>query len=45
MIFALTKGCDVGGPSGTAAPVFIGVAVTAVIAFVVSLAQGGIDPA
>jgi glycerol uptake facilitator protein len=45
MIFALTEGCNVGRPSDTMAPLFIGATVTAVIAFVAPLTQAGINPA
>lgn len=45
MIFALTEGCNVGRPSDTMAPVFIGATVTVVIAFIAPLTQAGINPA
>lgn len=45
MIFALTEGCNVGRPSDTIAPVFIGATVAIVIALVAPLTQAGINPA
>lgn len=45
MIFSLTEGCNVGRPSETMAPVFIGATVTVLIALMAPLTQCGINPA
>ncbi|MDR0349379.1 MAG: aquaporin family protein [Tannerella sp.] len=45
LIFALTEGCNVGRPSDTMAPVFIGLTVTSVICLVAPLTQAGLNPA
>ena len=44
-IFALTEGCNVGRPSDTMAPVFIGLTVTSVICLIAPLTQAGLNPA
>lgn len=45
MIFSLTEGCNVGRPSETMAPVFIGATVSVLIALFAPLTQCGINPA
>ncbi len=45
MIFSLTEGCNVGRPSATLAPVFIGATVAVLIALFAPLTQCGINPA
>lgn len=45
MIFSLTEGCNVGRPSNGAAPVFIGLTVTAIICLLAPLTQAGLNPA
>lgn len=45
MIFSLTEGCNVGRPSDGAAPVFIGLTVSAVICLLAPLTQAGLNPA
>ena len=45
LIFLLTEGCNVGRPSDVLAPVFIGTAVTALIAVMAPLTQTGLNPA
>jgi len=45
MIFALTEGCNVGGPGDSLAPVFIGLTVSAIICLVAPLTQAGLNPA
>ncbi|MDR2938532.1 MAG: aquaporin family protein [Prevotellaceae bacterium] len=45
LIFALTEGCNVGRPSDTMAPVFIGLTVTSIICLVAPLTQAGLNPA
>ena len=45
MIFSLTEGCNVGRPSNGAAPVFIGLSVTAIICLIAPLTQAGLNPA
>ncbi|MDR3308616.1 MAG: aquaporin family protein [Tannerella sp.] len=45
MIFALTEGCNVGRPSDTMAPVFIGFTVMSIICLVAPLTQAGLNPA
>lgn len=45
MIFSLTEGCNVGRPSNGAAPVFIGLSVTAIICLLAPLTQAGLNPA
>ncbi|MDR0415343.1 MAG: aquaporin family protein [Prevotellaceae bacterium] len=45
LIFALTEGCNVGRPSSTVAPVFIGAAVTSIICLIAPLTQAGLNPA
>lgn len=44
-IFALTEGCNVGRPSDTMAPVFIGLTVTSIICLIAPLTQAGLNPA
>ena len=44
-IFALTEGCNVGRPSDTTAPVFIGLTVTSIICLIAPLTQAGLNPA
>jgi glycerol uptake facilitator protein len=45
LIFALTEGCNVGRPSDTMAPVFIGLTVSSIICLVAPLTQAGLNPA
>lgn len=45
MIFALTEGCNVGRPSDTLAPLFIGLTVSSIICLVAPLTQAGLNPA
>jgi glycerol uptake facilitator protein len=45
LIFALTEGCNVGRPSNTMAPVFIGLTVTSIICLIAPLTQAGLNPA
>jgi glycerol uptake facilitator protein len=45
MIFSLTEGCNVGRPSDAAAPVFIGLSVSAIICLLAPLTQAGLNPA
>ena len=45
MIFSLTEGCNVGRPSNGAAPVFIGLSVSAIICILAPLTQAGLNPA
>lgn len=45
MIFSLTEGCNIGRPSDTAVPVFIGMTVTILIAILAPFTQTGINPA
>lgn len=45
MIFALTEGCNVGRPSETLAPLFIGLTVSSIICLVAPLTQAGLNPA
>ncbi len=45
LIFALTEGCNVGRPSDTMAPVFIGLTVTSIICLIAPLTQAGLNPA
>ena len=42
-IFALTEGCNVGRPSDTMAPVFIGLSVSSIICFDRSIDTGGAE--
>lgn len=44
-IFALTEGCNVGRPSDTMAPLFIGLTVTSIICLIAPLTQAGLNPA
>jgi len=44
-IFALTEGCNVGRPSDTMTPIFIGLSVTSIICLVAPLTQAGLNPA
>lgn len=44
-IFALTEGCNVGRPSDTMAPVFIGLTVASIIFLIAPLTQAGLNPA
>lgn len=44
-IFALTEGCNVGRPSDTMAPVFIGLTVSSIICLIAPLTQAGLNPA
>ncbi|MDR2038926.1 MAG: aquaporin family protein [Bacteroidales bacterium] len=44
-IFALTEGCNVGRPSDTMAPVFIGLTVGSIICLIAPLTQAGLNPA
>ncbi|MDR2814631.1 MAG: aquaporin family protein [Prevotellaceae bacterium] len=45
LIFALTEGCNVGRPSSTMTPVFIGITVTSIICLIAPLTQAGLNPA
>lgn len=45
MIFALTDGCNVGRPDDALTPVFIGIAVAAIICVIAPLTQAGLNPA
>ncbi len=45
VIFALTEECNVGRPSDTLAPVFIGLSVTSIICLLAPLTQAGLNPA
>jgi glycerol uptake facilitator protein len=45
LVFSLTEGCNVGRPSDTMAPVFIGLAVASIICIVAPLTQAGLNPA
>lgn len=45
LIFALTEGCNLGRPDDSLAPLFIGLAVTAVISVLAPLTQAGLNPA
>jgi glycerol uptake facilitator protein len=45
LVFALTEGCNVGRPDDTLAPVFVGLAVCAIIGLVGPLTQAGLNPA
>lgn len=45
LIFALTEGCNVGRPSDTMAPVFIGLTVSSIIFLIAPLTQAGLNPA
>ena len=44
-IFALTEGCNVGRPSETMQPLFIGLTVSSIIFFIAPLTQAGLNPA
>lgn len=44
-IFALTEGCNVGRPSETLQPLFIGLTVSSIIFFIAPLTQAGLNPA
>lgn len=44
-IFALTEDCNVGRPSVTLQPLFIGLTVSSIIFFVAPLTQAGLNPA
>ncbi len=45
LIFALTEGCNVGRPSSSITPLFIGLTVTLIICLVAPLTQAGLNPA
>lgn len=45
LIFALTEGCNLGRPDDSLAPLFIGLAVTSIIAVIAPLTQAGLNPA
>lgn len=45
MIFLLTEGCNLGRPSDSLAPIFIGATVSTLIAITAPLTQTGINPA
>jgi glycerol uptake facilitator protein len=45
MIFALTEGCNLGRPSDTVSPLFIGLTVTVIISILAPLTQAGLNPA
>lgn len=44
-IFALTEDCNVGRPSETLQPLFIGLTVSSIIFFIAPLTQAGLNPA
>ena len=44
-VFSLTDGCNIGRPDDNLAPLFIGLAVTAIICIIAPLTQAGINPA
>lgn len=44
-IFALTEGCNVGRPSESLAPLFIGLSVSSIIFLIAPLTQAGLNPA
>lgn len=44
-IFALTEDCNVGKPSATMQPLFIGMTVSSIIFFIAPLTQAGLNPA
>lgn len=44
-IFSLTEGCNLGRPSDTLSPLFIGVTVTLLISIIAPLTQAGFNPA
>lgn len=44
-IFALTEDCNVGRPSETMQPMFIGLTVSSIIFFIAPLTQAGLNPA
>jgi glycerol uptake facilitator protein len=45
LIFALTEGCNLGRPSDTLCPFFIGLTVTVLISIIAPLTQAGFNPA
>ncbi|MBI1921984.1 MAG: aquaporin family protein [Geobacter sp.] len=45
LIFALTDGCNLGRPDDALAPLFVGLAVTAIISVIAPLTQAGLNPA
>ena len=45
LIFVLTEGCNLGRPDDSLAPLFIGLAVTAIITVLAPLTQAGLNPA
>ena len=45
MIFSLTEGCNLGRPSETLCPFFIGLTVTVLISILAPLTQAGLNPA
>ena len=45
LIFALTDGCNLGGPGDALSPVFIGLSVTVIISIISPLTQAGLNPA
>lgn len=45
MIFSLTEGCNLGRPSDTLCPLFIGLTVTVLISILSPLTQAGFNPA
>lgn len=45
LIFALTEGCNVGRPSNTQVPMFIGLSVSIIITLIAPLTQAGLNPA
>ncbi|MDL2265208.1 aquaporin family protein [Parabacteroides sp. OttesenSCG-928-G07] len=44
-IFALTEGCNVGRPTDTITPIFIGLTVASIIFLIAPLTQAGLNPA
>ncbi len=45
LIFSLTEGCNVGRPNDSLVPIFIGLAVSVIIAVIAPLTQAGLNPA
>lgn len=45
MVFSLTEGCNLGRPSDTLCPLFIGLTVTVIISILAPLTQAGLNPA
>ena len=45
MVFALTEGCNVGRPSDSITPLFIGLTVASIVCLIAPLTQAGLNPA